>query len=100
MPHRTRVPMKATLLREVMSLLVGWWDVDLVQGVVSPVRLDSSTDRSVAWERERGERFASHFNNSFAASFFCRASEVPPIADLCLCVRVRMTVSFTASEQV
>jgi hypothetical protein len=94
--------MKATLLREVMSLLVGWWDVDLEQGVVSPVRLDSSTDRSVAWERERGERVASHFSNFFAASFLLlsRASEVSPFADLCLCVRVRTTVSFTASEQV
>ena len=46
--------MKATLLREVMSPLWadGWWEVDLEQGAVSPVRLDSSTDRSVAWNTE------------------------------------------------
>ena len=50
LPHRTSVPMKATLLREAMSPLVAasWWEVDLEQGLVSPVRLDSSTDRSVA----------------------------------------------------
>lgn len=51
MPQRTNVPMKAMLLREAMSPLAdaGWGDVDLEQGVVSPVRLDSSTDRSLAW---------------------------------------------------
>lgn len=49
-PQRTSVPMKAMLLREAISLLeaVGWGAVDLEQGVVSPVRLDSSTDRSNA----------------------------------------------------
>lgn len=53
--------MKAMLLREAMSPLVdaGWWAVDLVQGVVSPVRLDSSTDRSVACEGG-GDRFNSN----------------------------------------
>lgn len=50
LPQRTSVPIKAMLLREAMSPLVaaGWWEVDLEQGLVSPVRLDSSTDRSVA----------------------------------------------------
>lgn len=49
LPQRTSVPMKAMLLREAMSPLVlaGWGWVCLEQGVVSPVRLDSSTDRSV-----------------------------------------------------
>lgn len=48
--------MKAMLLRDAMSPLVaaGWWVVDLELGVVSPVRLDSSTERSLAWGR-RGE---------------------------------------------
>lgn len=50
--------MKAMLLREAMSPLEagGWGDVNLEQGVVSPVRLDSSTDRSVDWEEEEKER--------------------------------------------
>jgi hypothetical protein len=44
--------MKARLLREAMSppLLAGSWGaVVLEEGEVSPVRLDSSTARSLAW---------------------------------------------------
>lgn len=53
LPQRTNVPMKAMLLREAMSpLAVGCGEVDLEQGVVSPVRLDSSTERSLACQDE------------------------------------------------
>jgi len=56
LPQRTSVPMKARLLREDMSPLEvgGWGAVDFEEGVVSPVRLDSSTDRSLAWGGDSG----------------------------------------------
>ena len=49
LPQRTSVPMKAMLLQDAASLVVPpvWGRVCLELGVVSPVRLDSSTDRSV-----------------------------------------------------
>lgn len=56
-PHLTNVPMKAILLLEVRSPLVaaGWGAVDLEQGAVSPVRLDSSIERSTAFENKPGK---------------------------------------------
>lgn len=52
LPHLTSVPMKAMLLLDARSPLVaaGWGAVTLEQGVVSPVKLDSSIERSTALE--------------------------------------------------
>ena len=46
-PEHTNVPMKATLLGAAVAS-GGWGKDDLRQGSVSPVKLDSSTDRSTA----------------------------------------------------
>lgn len=48
LPHLTSVPMKAMLLLDARSPLVAasWGAVNLEQGVVSPVKLDSSMERS------------------------------------------------------
>lgn len=46
-PYRTRVPMKTTLLRVVMSPASSNTPSVLLQGSASPVKLDSSTSRSV-----------------------------------------------------
>lgn len=50
LPHLTSVPMKAMLLLDARSPFVAasWGAVTLEQGVVSPVRLDSSMERSTA----------------------------------------------------
>ena len=52
LPHRTRVPMKATFLRSeiLLETFFGSMSVDLSTGSVSPVKLDSSIASSTAWK--------------------------------------------------
>lgn len=54
-PHRTSVPIKAILLLDVRSpfIAAGWGEVHLEHGVVSPVKLDSSIERSIAFENKQ-----------------------------------------------
>lgn len=55
LPYLTRVPMKTTLVRVIMSPEVAKMPSFLLQGSTSPVKLDSSTRRSITFKENQDE---------------------------------------------
>lgn len=69
LPYLTRVPMKTTLVRVIMSPEVAKMPSFLLQGSTSPVKLDSSTRRSITFKENQDECIWSLLHLSPHCSF-------------------------------
>ena len=77
LPHRTRVPIKATFFRSEILLVTffGSTSVDFITGSVSPVKLDSSIANSTAWKSTS----PSSINQSTDQSFIKKKKKIQHI---------------------